>query len=392
MGVGFVRFGVPLHLLDSDQLEYAFALHGISREAQARAFYADLWDLIQKGERTRTDLELSRCGGEVRRLCKSYFSLMRQWQEEEEEKYENEEICTASRDNMREARQLLTQLEKSFSRYALCYLELNRALIQSRANLSAFVRDYEMDKIPDSLIVNHGTGALLQRAHRDYTNVLDKKARLEQAAIVLAHLDPLMEFLAQALPDVLGSRRGDQELTQFKGALRSKNYPSALKISRGWRDVKLSEAGSKIAYMVRENENSLQARDAVLLHSGELKLVEMSLASDEAKFREFLNKYNVPYMVFQYRILLHQGVILGRIGSIEGLIIAHAKLLALSARGHNDPDLARAQQQAVLIPARAVVQQNFKTLTPVFDTMETTLAILEKLFIQTREYLRHLPA
>lgn len=379
-----------MHLLDSEQLEYAFALHGISREAQARAFYRDLWDLIQQGERTRGDLELTRSAGQIRRLCKSYFASMREWQSAEEEKYENEEVCDSSRSNMREARQLLAAFEKNFNRYALCYLELNRALIQSRANLSAFARDYEMEKIPDSLIVNHGTGALLQRAHRDYMNILAKKERLDQAAILLRHLDPLMELLGEALPQLMGHDAGDQQITLFKGALRGKDYLAATKIARGWRDVKLSETGISIANMVRENEARLKAQDGILLHSGELKLVGMGVRSDEAKFREFLDKYNVPYMVFQYRILLHQGGLLGRIGSIESLIIAHAKLLALSARGHNNPDLARNQEQSVLIPARALVRHGFKTLTPIFDTMETTLAILEKLFVQTREYLRHL--
>lgn len=378
-----------MQLLDSEQLEYAFAVHGISRETQARRFYADLWNLIQGAEKIRDPLSLSKIETDVRHLCRDYFLLMHIWQEEESDNHDDAAACAASQSNSREARGLLAAFEKNFVRYALCYLELNRALIQSRNTLSHFARDYHMDDMVKKLDVNHATGLLLQRAHRDRAAIMEKRLRLNRVRELLRHFDPLMELLGADLPRLMGPA-GDHELILFKGALRKSRFDDARAITAKWTHDWLKHTGNAVIVLAEKNAEELKAQDGLMLHSGELTLITMFLQSDEAKINQFMDKYNIPYMLFKYQNLLHQGYLLGRIGSIEALIIQHAKLLSLSARPQSDPEIAKSQEDAVLVPARAL-QGRFKTLSAIFDEMETTTAILEKLFSQTREYRAHAP-
>ncbi len=379
-----------MQLLDSEQLEYAFAIHGISRETQARRVYADIWTLIQKAEKIRDPVSLAKIESDMRHLCNDYFAVMHVWQDEEQERHEEIEPCDASKDNMNEARSILSGFEKNFIRYALCYLELNRALIQARGSLSSLARDYDVTAMSKTLQVNHATGSLLQRAHRERKTIMEKRLRLERVRKLLQHFDPLMELLGADLPRLMGQEQGSHDLTLFKGALRKKNFAAARAIASRWHHDWLRHTGETVIAMAEHNASELQAQDGIMLHSGELTLIASFLKSDEAKINQFLNKYNVPYMVFQYQNLIHQGYQLGRIGSIEGLIIQHAKLLSLAVRPVPDADTAKLQEQSVLNPAR-LVQGRFKGLSAIFDEMETTLAILEKLFSQTREYMAQTP-
>lgn len=375
-----------MQLLDSEQLEYAFSVHGISRETQARRFYADLWSLIQRAEKIRTPLELSKAQSEARHLCTAYFDLMHRWQEEEADRIDDMDECALSRDNAREARAMLPSFEKQFVRYALCYLELNRAMIQVRASLADLARDYNPADMSKHLQITHATGALLQRAHRECKVIMEKRLRLERARALLQHFDPLMELLGADLPRLLGHEHGDRELTLFKGALRKKNFAKACEIASLWPQEWLRSTGNTVASMAERHAEELQAQDGLMLHSGELTLIAMFLKADETRINQFMTKYNIPYMVFKYQNLIHQGYLLGRIGSIEALIIQHAKLLSVAVRPQSETEMAKAQEQAVLVPARAL-QGRFKTLGAIFDEMETTLAILEKLFAQTRDYM-----
>ena len=379
-----------MQLLDSEQLEYAFAIHGISRETQARNVYAELWALIQKAEKIRDPISLGKIESDLRHLCNDYFSIMHAWQEEEEDRHEGIEPCDASKENMREARSMLAGFEKNFIRYALCYLELNRALIQVRGGLSHLARDYDMNEAAKKIQVNHATGALLQQAHRERKSIMEKRLRLERVRGLLQHFDPLMELLGEDLPRLLGQDVGSRDLVLFKGALRKKNFDAARSICSRWHHDWLRKTGEAVIELAEKNVGELQAADGIMLHSGELTLITSFLQGDEAKINRFMNKYNVPYMVFKYRNLIHQGYQLGRIGSIEGLIIQHAKLVSLSARPVSGAEEAKMQEQSVLNPAR-MLQTRFKSLSAIFDEMETTLAILEKLFSQTREYMAQTP-
>jgi len=375
-----------LQLLDSEQLEYAFAAHGISREEQARKFYGDLWDYIKRAEKIHDPMELSRCESEMRKSCSRYFSLMGEWCAEEEEKCENDSVCPASRDNAREARTALPIFEKQFVRYALCYLELNRALIQVRGSLAHFAREYDMEDMSKAIQVNNGTGLLLQRAHRERKTIMEKRLRIERVKGLLQHFDPLMEMLGEDLPRMMG-HDGDHQLTLFKGAVRKQEFARARSLVSKWSQEWLRQAGNTVIDMAEKYKDELIAQDGLMLHSGELTLIASFLKADEERINHFMAKYNVPYMVFQYQNLLHQGYLLGRVGSIEGLIIQHAKILSLAARPHSDAEQAKQQEQAILVPLRGLLQTKFNTLSAIFDDMETILAILEKLFAQTRDYL-----
>lgn len=376
--------------LDTEQLEYAFQLHGINRDAQARAFYADLWNLIQAAEKIREEDDLSTCQKDLRTLCKNYFAQMALWRSEEEDQHDTRVTCQASRENTREAASLIDPFEKQFFRYALCYLELNRTLIQMRVKISHLAKNVNIDSA-DILEVNHATGPLLSRAHAERMEIMEKRLRLDRVRNILKGLDPLMEQLGDGLPRAYGQNEGDHQITLFKGALRKKNFDAAKSVARGWNKSKLTAAGLRVIELVQTHKEDLKAQDGLMLHTGELSLISSFVKSDETRVNGFLDKFNVPYMVFQYKNLIHQGYLLGRIGSIEGLIIQHAKLLSLASRPHNDPAYAHMQEQTILVPARDQMQGRFKMLGAIFNDMETTVAVLEKIIAVSREYQASLP-
>lgn len=377
-----------MQLLDSEQLEYAFQLHGITLEAKARQFYADIWRTIQAAEKARDQKAVLELEKELRGLCNAYFSAMHEWRQEEEERHENTLCCALSRENAREADTDIPLFEKQFFRYAMCYLELNRALIRSRAQLSSLARDYDVENLAKMPEVNHGTGALLARAHKERQMMTEKRMRIERARSLLTLSDSMMEELGAGLPRRMKAE-GDRQLTLFKGALRKSEFARAEQIALSWKNKHLSATGKILTAVIQKNAPELAVQDGLMLHSGELSLVSASLKGDEARVNDFLSKHNVPYLVFQYKNLIRLGYLLGRLGSIEGLIIQHAKLMSLAARPHNDVDYAKAQQQTVLIPVRSMLQSSFPTLGPIFEDMETTLIVLDRLFKQTRDSMVH---
>ncbi len=108
-----------LQVLDSEQLELAFQLHGVSRDTQARKFYADLWAEIKAAEKARDHLTLALHERTLRSLCHDYFSMMDEWRVEEEDRSASGNICSLSRDNAKEARAAIPFFEKQFFRYPL---------------------------------------------------------------------------------------------------------------------------------------------------------------------------------------------------------------------------------------------------------------------------------
>ena len=377
-----------MQLLDSEQLEFAFQLHGITLEAQARRFYSDIWQTIQDAEKTGDNAGLAAHERHLRHLCQSYFALVKDWRLEQEDRYESDEACTTSRDNAREASGILPLFEKQFFRYALCYMELNRALIRVRVKIAHLAKGHNIEEYGKGMNVNHGTGVLLSRAHREAAALYAKRQHLDAMKDLLRATDPLMEELGALLPRMMNSE-GDHQLTLFKGALRRCEFDRADNIAGAWRDEHLRATGRIVAAAIRHNAKELSVHEGIVLHSGELTLPSSILKGDETKVQDFLEKHNVPYMVFQYRGLLHLGYLLGRIGSIEGLIIHHAKLASLSVRPQADTDYAKTQQQAVLLPTRMLMERSFPTLGAIFNEMETTLTVLGNLISQTREYAAH---
>ncbi len=376
-----------MQVLDSEQLELAFQLHGVTRDTQARKFYADIWAEIQAAEKARDHLTLALHERRLRTLCHEYFSMMEDWRLEEEDRNDsfNPSYCTLSRDNAKEARAAIPFFEKQFFRYAMCYMELNRAMIHAKNQIAHFARDYEITDLEKIIEVNHGTGQLLQKAQRERKEILDKRLRLERVRVILHQFDPLMEQLGGELPVQL--EEGDRAFTQFKGAVRKSNFSKAESLAKGWKKPRLNDVARQVVMLARKYESELKATDGLMLHTGELTLINMFLHSDEVRINEFMAKYDVPYMVFQLKNLIHQGFLLGSVGSIEGLIIHHAKLLSLAARPHDDADYAKTQEKAVLVPTRVLLQHKFKMLGAIFDDMETTVTILNKQFAQTREFM-----
>lgn len=379
-----------MQLLDSDQLEYAFQRHGIDRETQARAFYADLWALIQQAEKVRDGTARNLCERRLRALCRRYFSSMRRWRQEEEEKHDSIPACDHSTRNMREAQAALPAFEKQFFRYVLCYMDLNRALIQTRGTISRFAKGCNIDS-EDILQVNHGTGLTLARLHKDRLELMEKRLRLERVRGILCVTDRMIESLGEDLPRLLGQGEGDRQLTLFKGALRRRKFSDCRALVHGWPEILPKAMAQHVIGHIEAHAETLRAQDSLMLHSGELFLVFAFLHADEEQVSRLVEKFNVPYMVYQYRSLLHQGYLLGRIGSLEGLIIQHARLLSLSARPQGDPAAAQGMEQAVLLPVRALLQTRFRTLGAIFNDMETALGTLDRLFSQTREYAAHTP-
>ncbi len=374
-----------MQFLDSEQLEYAFRNHAIDHEALARQFYTDLWDLIKEAEKTADGETLNAQERALRRVCKEYFNKMRGWQRQISQNADANAVCTASEKNRRAALSMLDKFERQFFRYALCYLELNRALVRMRRGILRFAQTPALPAA-DLREINHATGPVLMRAHEERHALMRTRARITQMRAVLQGTDPLMERLGEWLPAVFGHVQGDRQLTLFKGALRQQDFARARSVAQGWQDNVLRDAALRVARSIEDGAAILKAQEGLVLHSGELSLIDMFLSMDEAKADAFLEKLNVPYMVFQYRGLIHLGYALGRIGSLEGLIIHHAKLLMLAGRPHGDPERAHLQEEMIVVPARMMLHSKFKNLTAIFNALETAQAILEKLFRLSGDY------
>lgn len=386
--MGLPDQGAALQLLDSEQLEFAFQLHGITLEAQARRLYTDLWQVIQDAERISDARELQDKTQEIRKLCHAYFALVADWRAEQNE------IPSGQFDHslMADAHAALIPFEKQFVRYALCYMELNRALIRGRARIS-FLSKGQLadDALTKDIDVNTGTGVLLDRAHAEMRDLTDKRQRLERMRDLLKASDPLMENLGAVLPAVMGPE-GDRQLTLFKGALRRGEFERAQNLARAWRPESIRAAGLQAAVFFTNRRAELSIQDGLVLHSGEVSLPLTIMDSDERKVRTFLDKHNLPYMLFRYRGLIHLGYLLGQIGSIEHLVIQHAKLSSLASRPQTDADQARRARQTVLVPVKKLLDSQFPTLGAIFNEMEITQAALDRLFSQTRNYMASRPA
>lgn len=379
-----------MQLLDSEQLEFAFQLHGITLEAQARRFYTDLWQVIQDAERASDIGELLDKSQDIRKLCRSYFALVADWRDEQQDLHTEQDV--SGHDLMIEASLQIPPFEKQFIRYALCYMELNRALIRGRARISFLSKEQNIDEAAiKDLDVNTGTGVLLDRAHTEIRDLTAKRRRLQAMRAILKSTDALMEDLGAALPSVMGPE-GDRQLTLFKGALRRLEFERAQNLARSWRPAPVRKTALWVARFFLEHRSDLAIQDGLVLHSGELSLPLTVLASDERKVRAFLDTHNLPYMLFRYRSLLHLGYLLGQIGSIENLIIQHAKLSSVAARPANDPDQARRARQTVLMPVKKLLDTQFRSLGAIFNEMEITQAALDRLFSQTRNYMASLGA
>lgn len=379
-----------MQLLDSEQLEFAFQLHGITLEAQARRFYTDLWQVIQDAERASDIGDLQDKSQEIRKLCRSYFALVADWRDEQQDLHTEQD--TSSHDLMIEASLQIPPFEKQFIRYALCYMELNRALIRGRARISFLSKEQNIDEAAiKDLDVNTGTGVLLDRAHTEIRDLTAKRRRLQAMRAILKSTDALMEDLGAALPSVMGPE-GDRQLTLFKGVLRRLEFERAQNLARSWRPAPVRKTALWVARFFLEHRADLAIQDGLVLHSGELSLPLTVLASDERKVRAFLDTHNLPYMLFRYRSLLHLGYLLGQIGSIENLIIQHAKLSSVAAKPANDPDQARRARQTVLMPVKKLLDTQFRSLGAIFNEMEITQAALDRLFSQTRNYMASLGA
>lgn len=373
-----------MQLLDSEQLEFAFQRHGITLEVQARRFYGDVWQVIQEAERVRDGAGLQEKTKTIRALFRSYFDLVADWRVEQLDSCETPDL--SGRELMPEMQALLPSFEKQFCRYALCYMELNRVLIRGRSQISLLSKACSFDEKSAGLEINHGTGILLDRAHAEMRELVQKRKRLEHMRAFLKTSDVLMENLGAALPRVMGPE-GDRQLTLFKGALRRLEFERAQRLVCQWPTGVLRSAGQSALSLFAQRRDDLGILDSLVLHSGEVSLPLTILASDERKLRSFLDKHNLPYMLFHYRNLIHLGYQLGRIGSLEGLIIQHAKLSSLAARPQTAPDQVRRARYAVIMPAKALLENGFPTLGPIFNEMEMTQTVLDRLFSQTREYM-----
>jgi hypothetical protein len=331
-----------LRLLDSEQLEFAFQAQGITLQREARSFYSSIWEVIKSAEKIQDSAELNECISALRTLCQRYFARSKEWLREEQDIHEMRLSCEHSDRNRREAQAYILAFEKEFFRYTMCYLELNRVLIQKRVVLAHFAKDYNLHDAAQKLEVNNSTGLLLSRAHKERHDILLKRQHIEKMHQILRQFDHPLETLGKGLPDFYGQIEGDRQLTLFKGALRQSDFKRARKICQEWspyhRDIAMV-----ILDLAAAHEEDIKIQNKLLLHTGETSLVMAFIQSDEKRLDHFLQKFNVPYMLFQYRHLMRQGYLLGRIGSIESLIIYHAKLIALAVRACVDPVVVEKQ-------------------------------------------------
>ena len=381
-----------MRLLDSESLEAAMQNSGVDLDLDARDFYTDIWNLIKASERLAHDTDVLDAERNLRDLCHRYFEKSGTWLAEEDKRNLHRPACPEARILAMEAQGIHKEFEKKFYRYLLCYLYLNRALVISRAKMKAVAEDSEELVRAEGKQTSDSTGFLLKRALKEKRKILEKRHRLIKAQNILEEIKTHFEFLESNLMHVLGRLKADRHLTVFTASLRQGDFRQAETATGFWRSrqhPRVQESGQKVIKLLQENQQELAVHGGYVLDPSELRLIFSLSMAEEQRVDQFIDKYALPHMAHKLKSLLTLGYRLGKIGSIEGLLGLHAKLISGIARPSEDVSHAKRYEEDVLGKVQFLLQSGFNDLPKIFDEMEVTFDFLRFLADEIRFLENH---
>ncbi len=379
-----------MRLLDTESLHSAIVHSGITLDLDIHDFYGDLWRLIKTAETVERDGDMIALEKELRTVFREYYRQTGSWLFEQEMLFADRQTVSAWRFHAIKARDQLIPFQKQLQRYVLCYMHLNRALVRSRIEIENISKLYPLEETRTRLRVTDATGMLVARAFRQKKIMMDKRTRLTALAHVLEELEASFSTLRADLYMILPAASVERAYIAFRAALRQGNFDEAGRMAHEWTEQKniLNPTGQKIVHITTEKILSLMTRhadglkvqDGYMLEPSDIALLFSFLKADEARVDTFLRKYMLPFMTHKLKQLLATAYRLGRIGSLEGLLVLHARLLGGLARPMDDMAQIKRYEEEVVARASFLVKNGFPDLSHIFNESEVIFEQIRVLF------------
>lgn len=379
-----------MRLLDTESLQSAIMHSGITLDLDIHDFYGDLWRLIKTAETVARDPDMHALEKELRTVFGEYYRQTGRWLFEQEIAFADKETDPAWRYQAMKARDTLIPFQKQLQRYVLCYMHLNRALVRSREEIENIAKLYPLEETHARLKITDATGMLVARAFRQKKTMMDKRERLTALSNVLHQLEGAFSTLRADLYMILPAHAVERAYVAFRAALRQEKFADARRIADEWQDKRLilNPSGQKIVGMSADkiialmtaHADGLRVQDGLMMEPSDIALLFSFLKADEARVDKFLRKYMLPYMTYKLKQLLAIAYRLGRIGSLEGLLVLHARLLGGLARPMDDIAYIKRYEEEVAGRAAFLVRSGFPDLAHIFNEAEIVFDQIRVLF------------
>lgn len=382
-----------MRLLDSESLETAQIATGLPGDLDAQSFYVDLWNVIKHAESVGDDNDMLGLERQLRGLCKDYYrqaSHMIAAERGQTGSAVEDDFWDRQEKNVMEKRR--KAFERQLQRYVICYMHLNRALVQSRSEIEKIVRDFPHEIHAGQLQITDVTGSLIRRALRQKQELMEKRARLTAMTAVLSDLKQRFDSLHKTMFAVLPAFSVERSFTAFRAALRHGHIDEARAMRDEWlqhhsllgdtaRDTLAAQTGEILDIMRRQQDN-LRVQDGFMLDESDTALLMSFMQGDEAMVDKYLRKYTLPYLALKLKFLLKLAYRLGRVGSLEALLVLHTRMIA--GRVHPMYNLTRIKRHEEEVEQKIVLllQDGFSDLPNIFQENEVMFAEIRALLDQ----------
>lgn len=388
-----------MRLLDTESLETAIMQSGITINLDVHDFYGAVWKLIKTAEITDDDAAMAALEKDMRRLFRDYYSQTESFLIDQELETADQDTLPEWRAASLKGRDLLRGFEKQLQRYAICYMHLSRALAQSRKEVEQIARLYPREEHKQKLRITDVTGMLVARAFRQKKQMLERRERLIALRNVLENLQNRFALLREDLYGVLPGPNVERAYIAFRAELRQGNFAGARAMVDQWTSMQHMLGGSRykivrnnagtIVDLLEKNEG-LRVQNSYALEQSEIGLLFSFLDADENRVDTFLRKYMLPFLVFKLRTLLTMAYRLGRIGSLEGLFVLHARLVGGIANPMGDIAQVKRYEEDVAGRAAFLMKNGFPDLSHIFNESEVTFDHIRALFRETHDVGGHI--
>lgn len=376
--------------------EFAGAMQdNVDFDIVLREFYSEVWSLINSASKIPHDGELPE--RELRRLFNDYFARAQAWLERQERRHVDTPSDATARRLKREAREIFKDFERGMFRYTLCYMNLNRHLIQFKSHMEYHRKKHTEEGRDTSIQINDTTALLIKRACREKKALLERRAKVAKSRASLEQLDKAFQALYAGFQSCFGRQRAEHTITLFRGSLRHGRFADARAMMREWQNAKDChaftqaaqaaglEAASEILKILERDKDLLAVQDGYLLEPADTNMVYSFLLADEARVDSFLQKYSYSSLSYKFRTLLKQAYKLGRMGKFETLLGLHVGLIIGIANPlETSPQLQNFERE-ILSRVSLLVQERFPDIPNIFDETDVEVAHLKDMLEAMRE-------
>lgn len=379
-----------MRLLDTESLHSAIVHSGITIDLDVHDFYGDLWRLIKRAEEIEKDSDMQPLEKELRACFREYYRQTGAWLFEKDLALSDTVTDPAWRFQAMKARDQLIALQKQMQRYVLCYMHLNRALVRARAEIDVIAKLYPHEQPNRAIQITDVTGMLVARAFRQKKEMMDKRTRLTALSGVLDELQDRFANLRNDLFMLLPAETVERSYVAFRAALRQGQFDEAHAMVYEWsrQGGMLSASAHKaiipnaqtIVDRITAHADGLKVQDGYTLEKSDIALLFSFLKADEARVDSFLRKYMLPLLGYKLKQLLGVAYRLGRIGSLEGLLVMHARLLGGLARPMDDIAQIKRYEEEVVTKTAYMIRHGFPDLPHIFNECEVVFEQIRTLF------------